>query len=122
VPPALIRLPAGLTKGAVYSNFASKQDLLLALVERRSSQQSGPAQIIADESVALDERFAALGRGYAECLQAPRDRDFILLTIELWLAAMRDPGLRTGYAEAIRGIRHAIAEVIERQFGRPHQT
>jgi BetI-type transcriptional repressor, C-terminal len=34
---------------------------------------------------------------------------------------MRDPRLRPEYAEAIQGIRHAIAKVIERQF-RGHQT
>lgn len=108
---------AGLTKGAVYSNFTSKEELLLALIERRAGQPSEVADIVTDQSVTMDERLARLGHGYANAVETPGNRDFLLLTIELWIAAMRNPRLRAEYANAIRMNRRAVADLIQQQFG-----
>ncbi|WP_243717523.1 TetR/AcrR family transcriptional regulator, partial [Actinomadura darangshiensis] len=48
-----IAAAAGLTKGAVYSNFAGKTDLLLALMERITSDRTRPD--VCDELRAAEE-------------------------------------------------------------------
>ncbi|WP_307801850.1 TetR/AcrR family transcriptional regulator [Actinomadura violacea] len=86
-----IAAAAGLTKGAVYSNFAGKTDLLLALLERFTSDRLGTD--VCDELRSADQ-----GRGDAEPAgrNASRDgsddraRRLALLLVEFWLYGMRD--------------------------------
>ncbi|MFL6056050.1 MAG: TetR family transcriptional regulator [Actinoallomurus sp.] len=83
---------AGLTKGAVYSNFASKSDLVLALLERYTQAEPslGTLSDLGDSDRAPDERFADAGRHYAERLSDEDTRMRALLLVELWLFGMRD--------------------------------
>lgn len=82
---------AGFTKGAVYSNFTRKSDLFLALVDRESSRR-GVALSRAIEAVDVtllpDLAAAWLSR------QEDESRDWDVLTVEFWLAAMRDATVR----------------------------
>jgi AcrR family transcriptional regulator len=92
-----IAAAAGLTKGAVYSNFAGKTDLLLALMERITSDRTGPE--VCDELRAAEQdaahdaarETAATGRpprhGPAD---DDRPRRLALLLVEFWLYGMRD--------------------------------
>jgi AcrR family transcriptional regulator len=83
---------AGLTKGAVYSNFASKSDLVLALLERYTQAEPGLGALsdLGDSDRAPDERCADAGRHYAERLSDEETRMRALLLVELWLFGMRD--------------------------------
>ncbi len=87
---------AGYTKGAVYSNFASKTDLLIALLERRIESQSATytrrfeGQTI--ESVARELLEPASRIDDAE-------KQFLMLFAEFWLHAMRDERTRLLMAE-----------------------
>ncbi|MFB4301502.1 TetR family transcriptional regulator [Actinomadura sp. NTSP31] len=86
-----IAAAAGLTKGAVYSNFAGKTDLLLALLERFTSDRLGTDVCdelrSADQSRDEDERT---GRGAARDGSDDRARRLALLLVEFWLYGMRD--------------------------------
>jgi AcrR family transcriptional regulator len=86
---------AGFTKGAVYSNFATKADLFLALQRRHALRQIG------DQSAALTDHsldeIADQG-GILLVEQARSQEGWDLLQIEFWLAAMRDPELRAAMA------------------------
>src|SRR3954451_4005791 len=77
---------AGLTKGAVYSNFASKSDLVLALLERYTQADPGLGAIpdLRGSARSPDEQRAA-GRHYAERLSDEETRMRALLLVELWL-------------------------------------
>ncbi|MCO5969433.1 TetR/AcrR family transcriptional regulator [Actinoallomurus soli] len=83
---------AGLTKGAVYSNFASKSDLVLALLERYTQAEPGlgACPALRDSERPQDERCADVGRHYAERLSDEETRMRALLLVELWLFGMRD--------------------------------
>ncbi|CNF93687.1 Putative TetR-family regulatory protein [Mycobacterium tuberculosis] len=89
-----IAAAAGLTKGAVYSNFAGKTDLLLALMERITSDRTGPE--VCDELRAAEQdaaRAAALtGRPprHGTAGGDDRPRRLALLLVEFWLYGMRD--------------------------------
>lgn len=95
---------AGYTKGAVYSNFATKEDLFFAVYEARV------AHGVAD----LERRFAETSdfAGALERLSADtaarrrRDDGWLAVFFEFWAHVLRHPELRARFAqlhaEAIR--------------------
>jgi AcrR family transcriptional regulator len=96
---------AGFTKGAVYSNFASKDELFLALLE---TQVAG--------RVAGVERTLAAARTVADALAAVSaelarpDWQTQLLLGEFWQHAVRDPVVREAFAESRRRLRARVIE------------
>lgn len=108
-----IAAAAGLTKGAVYSRFASKEELLLALFEERSAEGLTGIQAILDSDAGLDERMAALDRWQAA--DPARVRVWALLEMELALAAARQPALRKRLVRQQREARQLIAGGLERE-------
>jgi AcrR family transcriptional regulator len=83
---------AGLTKGAVYSNFTGKTDLLLALLDRHTQFDHGPDrwQKLRDRDNTAEDRFERAGRDYARRLDGDDARLLALLLVEFWLYGMRD--------------------------------
>jgi AcrR family transcriptional regulator len=88
---------AGYTKGAVYSNFASKEDLFFAVYERRVER--AVADIKRELAKAGDEN-EALGE---IALQAARrrghDDGWLAVFFEFWSHVVRKPELRERFAE-----------------------
>ena len=105
---------AGYTKGAVYSNFASKADLFVALAERRGV--SSGLDETARAFLAMPIGSFIDGMGEMLRSQAARDEAWDVLTIELWLAAMRDPSLRSTVAHDYRQMREELGPLIERKL------
>jgi AcrR family transcriptional regulator len=86
-----IAAAAGLTKGAVYSNFAGKTDLLLALLERFTSDRLGTD--VCDELRSADQArddADRTGRNASHEGSDDRARRLALLLVEFWLYGMRD--------------------------------
>ncbi|MEV5569356.1 helix-turn-helix domain-containing protein [Spirillospora sp. NPDC052269] len=83
---------AGLTKGAVYSNFAGKTDLLLALLEHCTRDRVGVLTCAEphDASRPPAERFARAGLAFRRRHEGGKARLTALLLIEFWLFGMRD--------------------------------
>jgi AcrR family transcriptional regulator len=83
---------AGLTKGAVYSNFAGKTDLLLALLERYTQARFGADvyDLLHEADRPLAERLRRAGEGYRHRLGTEDARLLALLLVEFWLYGMRD--------------------------------
>ncbi len=102
---------AGYTKGAVYSNFATKAELFRAVMERTQGGRAAASEVLMRER-SLGEFIDLMGGLIAD--QAANEATFDLLTIEFWLAAMRDPALRAELAEGYRAMRQSLAPVIER--------
>ncbi|WP_084264900.1 TetR/AcrR family transcriptional regulator [Actinomadura macra] len=88
-----IAAAAGLTKGAVYSNFAGKTDLLLALMDRFTRDRAGMGVLDEIQAAAADEFLEAGGpsRRTHPCPDAQEHaRRVALLLVEFWLYGMRD--------------------------------
>ncbi|RFS86246.1 TetR/AcrR family transcriptional regulator [Actinomadura spongiicola] len=83
-----IAAAAGLTKGAVYSNFTGKTDLLLALMERFTSDPTRTD--VCDELRAAEKDGDATGRSSSRHEPDERARQLALLLVEFWLYGMRD--------------------------------
>ncbi|MDM4139121.1 MULTISPECIES: TetR/AcrR family transcriptional regulator [Mycobacterium] len=96
---------AGFTKGAVYSNFESKDELFLALLDREFELRGEQIAIALDRS---DGDTAAAAREVSRSvLDSVRDHsDYYVLLVEYWLRAQRDPQLR----ERLIGRRRAAAD------------
>jgi AcrR family transcriptional regulator len=101
---------AGYSKGAVYSNFASKDELCLAVLDSLLAERA--AQIAV--AVAGRKRFAGKLAAFEKwATQALGDEGWITLEIEFASQARGNPQLRTAFAERAAGIRAAIALVLK---------
>jgi AcrR family transcriptional regulator len=100
---------AGVTTGALYSNFAGKEDLFLALFEERiAADVSDYSQIVA-EGATLEEQARGAGDRWMAILEE-RPAYFPLL-IEFWAYAIREPLLRERLAERFAALRAASARL-----------
>jgi AcrR family transcriptional regulator len=109
---------AGYTKGAVYSNFANKDQLFLALLDQRLAAQL--EQVEALYAIASSEELHAAMRAQTE-QEFAAARDFGVLQVEFWLYAMRNPAAQAELARRYRQLRDRLAELITRRYAR-HQT
>lgn len=101
---------AGLSRGALYSNFADKDDLYLELLDELE-------QRLTAELAAIFDEHQDLGR-FLEVLAArgPSDvgdrRSHVILQTELWLLAMRNPTIKQRLAAIQRRGIDAIATLV----------
>ncbi|MGZ6265714.1 MAG: TetR/AcrR family transcriptional regulator [Candidatus Limnocylindrales bacterium] len=101
---------AGFTKGAVYSNFASKEELFVALIERRIEVQM---RMLAGRLEATEGRDGGAGSSDPEA-----ERQWVVLAVEVWLQAMRDERVRQLMADQYRRARTITASIIAAAYER----
>lgn len=82
---------AGYTTGAIYSNFAGKEELFLAVFERRNAQLTDVYRDLLEEAGGKPPELVDVAQVWSRHELA--DRDALLLTLEFRLAALRDPAL-----------------------------
>ena len=104
---------AGFTKGAVYSNFTSKEELFLALLDRQIDQAVGVLEHILQDTPPED-RARAFGEQQSSI--AVLDRNWYLLETEFLLYAARNEHIRERVAERQRDTRARIASIVERHL------
>jgi AcrR family transcriptional regulator len=104
---------AGFTKGAVYSNFTRKSDLFRALLERES-QRRNAALGSGVETVPLGLLPEFAGEWLKQ--QTSHQRDWDILTIEFWLAAVRDAEIREQLCEGRDEAFDAFGDIIDRKL------
>jgi AcrR family transcriptional regulator len=102
---------AGLTQGAIYSNFASKADLWWAIGEQKSRTIDLGEFLGSGRS--LGDGLAAVGRALWQLLRGA-SRTELLLTQEFDLFLMRNPRARAKYARETRADVRRLAEQVER--------
>lgn len=103
---------AGLTKGAVYSNFASKDDLVLALMEEHVLRRLHDAIAAFDAADDVDTGVHDLGASLVAAIHA--DGVWQHLLFEYCGLARRDPALHAALAHRRREGRAAVAAAITR--------
>ncbi len=98
---------AGYSKGAVYSNFASKDDLFLALLDRHLAQElAAVAHRVAPDPARADG-LAEPPHPFSRHLE--EGRTWNILAMEFWLYAMRDERARERLAARYRAARGDLA-------------
>jgi AcrR family transcriptional regulator len=101
---------AGATTGALYSNFAGKEDLFLALFDHSLNRQVREYS----EMFAAGETFEEQARGGADrWMEILHERpDYFPLFIEFWAYAIREPRVREGLAARFGAFREAMARLV----------
>jgi AcrR family transcriptional regulator len=97
---------AGYSKGAVYSNFDSKEDLFLALIDQQ----------LAAEIEHLGDRIdlAAWRREFES--ELGQQRTLNLLTVEFFLYAMRNESARAKLAQRYQTARQLLAKMLQEHY------
>jgi AcrR family transcriptional regulator len=105
-----IAASAGYTKGAVYSNFASKEDLFFAVYElRASTAEAQMTELFADDPAAGLDRISADTTGRRD-----RDDGWLAVFFEFWAHVIRHPELRGRFAAIHRRLQLPVAGALER--------
>jgi len=109
---------AGLSKGAIYSNFTSKDDLFYAMMTeqvllRVASVRSALAARTVDPHRPQDLRDIGdlLTEAFSE------QREWRLVFLDFWRRAVRDEDVRARFIAHRRTIRDAIAESVQQFLG-----
>ncbi|MCO7221988.1 TetR/AcrR family transcriptional regulator [Klenkia sp. PcliD-1-E] len=105
----LVAAAAGFTKGAVYSNFGSKDELFLALMAAEGAARVAAVEEALAATADLPGALAAVG----EQLSRP-DAAWQLLYLEFWQRAVRDPAVRSAFVASRRELRSRVAGAVER--------
>jgi len=111
---------AGFSKGAVYSNFASKDELFLALMD----QQVRARIAYARETLQHPQESGLAGKVVGDRLTAAliEDRDWQLLFLDYVQRAVRDPSVRAEFTRHRRHVREMIADAIREFAGASDAT
>ena len=112
-----IAAAAGYTKGAVYSNFASKEDVFFAVYERRA--QRGAAEIERVLAGDVGEGLDALARGAAQRRGTAAEDGWLATFFEFWAHVVRRPALRERFAEIHARAHAPIVAALERYGAEP---
>jgi AcrR family transcriptional regulator len=112
---------AGFTRGAFYSNFSSKDDLVLELSRRQAEdlveriRRASKREHAAAEDV-LRDVFAALAD------ESRSKERWVVLTTEFTLHAIRDAGARRAWAAQQRRVRDELVAVVDEAVERQGLT
>ena len=101
---------AGFSKGVVYSQFASKADLFLALLEERIAERAAENERIAGKAAGAAALRALLRNFEADARAAA---GWARLVIEFRVHALRDPELNRRYADAHARTVDLLAAVLD---------
>ena len=97
---------AGLTKGAVYGHFGSKDNLLAALMEEYLAAEIAEQVALFDRDETTWKRpFSGGDSWMRELEEAP---DAFRLLVEFWLAAGRDEQMRERFAAGLQALRETF--------------
>lgn len=115
---------AGFTRGAFYSNFSTKEELYLAVIERdvrrRLDALERTVDDLGEDAVAGDRvtprAIEAILRGVTP--EGPDQRDWHLVITEFELMAMRDPEVAAAHLAQKERIAAELRTVLQRVLGR----
>jgi AcrR family transcriptional regulator len=102
---------AGLTKGAVYSNFESKEELFQAVIDERFNEPMKHAAEVIENSAGTTEELAMVGaRAFVDVVQ--QEREVFLLALEMNIHVARHPERAPTFAAARREQLADVADII----------
>ena len=107
---------AGYTKGAVYANFESKEDLFLAMLDARFAERLAELDRILSTEDDPDTQAREAAAGFMAAIAA--EPEWERLFFEFAVHAARHEEFRLELVARYRGMRRRIAELLERRAER----
>jgi AcrR family transcriptional regulator len=101
---------AGYSKGAVYSNFAAKDELLLAVLDEHYEGRIASYRSFLSEPDTLENHIRAVARFMVE--SDAREPEWSPLLLQFWAHSFRREALRTELGERRERFLDVIAELI----------
>ena len=102
---------AGFSKGAVYSNFAGKEDLFLSVLDEHVTRQMLDIRGEIDVTRTAGEQVMEAGQRFMDLFQ--RERAWYLLSFEFLVYAARNPEFQVEFAARQRAQRAAVVAMLE---------
>jgi AcrR family transcriptional regulator len=102
---------AGYTKGAVYSNFASKEDLFFAVYERRVDRRVEEMEAALRDAPTTLDGIQRMIPGAGDRSEA--DDGWLSVFFEFWAHVLRHPELRERFARQHRRVIEPLAKASE---------
>lgn len=99
---------SGLSAGCIYTHFASKEDLIQAIGERRHARDS--ALFAASEKMQPLEGLRAIARAFILDLQKEQGLRSRRVALQLWAEALRDEVI---HEQVTSGIRKPISDIVD---------
>jgi AcrR family transcriptional regulator len=113
-----IAAAAGLTSGAIYANFAGKEDLFLSAFEAQIARHVGEVtEAVAGAGPSEAARTAAGAQQWIDFLD--RSPEMFLLFVEYWAYAVRDPARRAAFTERFAAFRETTTRMLGREVADP---
>jgi AcrR family transcriptional regulator len=110
---------AGFSKGGFYSNFKSKEDIFLALLEEHLNAEVAALSRLISESVSVDDLLAKIDELYTNLFTDPT---MCVLSVEFQLLAMRNEIVRKRYQELSTHHRATLIELLQNAMIRFHTS
>ena len=107
-----IAAEAGMTSGAIYSNFDGKEELFLAIADAQVESRVAEIQAVGDAAAGNGDAGAEAADQFRAFLES--DPEWPLLFYEFWSVSVRDASLQGELAKRRDAIRDALAETLER--------
>ena len=107
----LVVKTAGLTKGAFYWHFSSKEELFVGLLEDRFDRRARGLMAITEQASADEETAGVVSRELMRMVD--EHRQLVLLMNEFWSLAVRDERLRRRWVSRQRKLRKDLARALE---------
>lgn len=111
---------AGYSQGAFYSNFSSKEDVLLELLRGHMETEATQLSKMMDGDGQIPEQMLVELEAWASTLN--HDADWCMLSIELQLHAHRSPSFAVEYLKVWNEHRSEIGGVIRKLFTKLGRT
>ncbi|OKB68405.1 TetR family transcriptional regulator [Serratia marcescens] len=115
-----IAAQAGYSQGAFYSNFASKEELLLLLLQRHMQAEADQLAGLTQHDARTPAQVLAALDAWAATLNL--DVDWGMLSVELQLQAQRSPTFAAEYKKVWQRHQTALASVLGALFQRLDKT
>jgi len=110
---------AGLTKGAIYSNFDSKDDLFFAMMKDQALNRVEAVRAALEASAdAANQQQSARDIGRLLTAAFTQEREWQLVFLDFWRRAVQDEAVRAQFVAHRRALRAAITGRVEQALGR----
>jgi AcrR family transcriptional regulator len=104
---------AGYTKGAVYANFAGKEDLFLAMLDARFADRLAELDRVLAVDAPPEEQARRAARDFIAAIES--EPEWERLFFEFAVYASRNEGFRRELVARYRALRERIAELLDQR-------